>query len=103
MTMHLAFLKGARLPFCKVRRNPRKAVGRSSPRSPLQMEQLEERTLLDADLAIVKNDSPDPVVAGTAFSYSIVLTNNGPNDATGVTVNDTLPAGLTFNVAGSSS
>jgi uncharacterized repeat protein (TIGR01451 family) len=29
-------------------------------------------------------------------TFTITLTNNGPDPATGVTVQDTLPAGLTF-------
>ncbi|MEZ4617046.1 MAG: hypothetical protein R2867_16280 [Caldilineaceae bacterium] len=31
-----------------------------------------------ADLVIVKYDALDPMVAGTALTYTIVLTNNGP-------------------------
>lgn len=47
------------------------------------------------DLAITKVDSTDPVRAGRNLTYTITVTNNGPNPATGVTVNDTLPNGLT--------
>ncbi len=56
-----------------------------------------------ANLAVVKSDSSDPVVAGTSFSYSVQVTNNGPSNASGIRINDTLPAGLTFKTAGSSS
>jgi large repetitive protein len=49
-----------------------------------------------ADLSITKSDSPDPAVAGATLTYTIVATNNGPDDATGVTVTDVLPAGLDF-------
>ena len=49
-----------------------------------------------ADLTISKAGSPDPVVAGTALSYEIIVTNSGPSDATGVTVTDTLPPGVAF-------
>jgi uncharacterized repeat protein (TIGR01451 family) len=48
-----------------------------------------------ADLAIAKSDSPDPVVAGTTYSYVLTLGNRGPSAATDVTVSDTLPAGVT--------
>lgn len=47
-----------------------------------------------ADLRIVKADSPDPVAAGAALTYSIEVDNLGPNAATGVTVVDHLPQGV---------
>jgi uncharacterized repeat protein (TIGR01451 family) len=50
-----------------------------------------------ADLSIAKSGSPDPVVSGNALTYTIVATNNGPQDATGVTVTDLLPADVHFN------
>ncbi len=46
-----------------------------------------------ADLAITKTDSPDPVTVGSPLTYTITVTNNGPNQATSATVSDTLPAG----------
>jgi uncharacterized repeat protein (TIGR01451 family) len=64
-----------------------------------------ETTTVDprtADLKITKSDTPDPVVAGTSLTYDLTITNNGPFDASGVEVSDPLPAGLTFNTAGSS-
>ncbi len=49
------------------------------------------------DLAITKIDSRDPVEPGSTFSYTIEIANNGPSNATGVVVTDTLPAsGVTF-------
>ncbi len=53
----------------------------------------------EADLAITKIDSDDPVMEGAGFSYQLDVVNNGPSDATGVVVTDTLPAGLTFVAA----
>jgi uncharacterized repeat protein (TIGR01451 family) len=48
-----------------------------------------------ADLSVTKSDSPDPVPAGTSLTYTITVTNGGPSTATGVTVTDTLPPGVT--------
>src|SRR3989449_928478 len=48
------------------------------------------------DLAITKTDAPDPVVAGSPLTYTLMVTNNGPSSSTGATVVDTLPLGVTF-------
>ena len=48
------------------------------------------------DLAIDKSGTPDPVVAGEQLTYQLLVTNEGPSNATGVTVVDTLPAGVSF-------
>jgi uncharacterized repeat protein (TIGR01451 family) len=53
-----------------------------------------------ADLALTKTDSPDPVLAGANLTYTLTVTNNGPLDATGVTITDTLPGGVSFVSAG---
>jgi uncharacterized repeat protein (TIGR01451 family) len=49
-----------------------------------------------ADLAIVKTDSVDPVTAAAQFSYTLTVSNAGPEAATGVRVTDALPAALGF-------
>ncbi|HMS62462.1 MAG TPA: hypothetical protein PKD63_09300 [Solirubrobacteraceae bacterium] len=48
-----------------------------------------------ADLAIVKQGPPTAVAGGT-ITWQVIVTNRGPSIATGVTVADTLPAGLTL-------
>ena len=48
------------------------------------------------DLAVTKSDSRDPVSAGAQLTYTIGVTNNGPDPATGVTLVDTLPDGVAF-------
>jgi uncharacterized repeat protein (TIGR01451 family) len=50
----------------------------------------------EADLAITKTDSPDPVIAGNDLTYTVTVTNNGPDTATSVTVTDNLPTETTF-------
>lgn len=48
-----------------------------------------------ADLAIQKTASATTVVAGGTLTYTLVVTNAGPNMAPGVTVDDPLPAAVT--------
>ena len=49
-----------------------------------------------ADLGVAISASPDPVLVGNELLYSVVVTNNGPSDATQAVVVDQLPAGVTF-------
>jgi uncharacterized repeat protein (TIGR01451 family) len=49
-----------------------------------------------ADLQIVKTASAATVPVGSAVTYTLTVSNLGPNTATGVTVRDNLPAGVTF-------
>ncbi|MFN2545116.1 MAG: sortase [Actinomycetota bacterium] len=49
-----------------------------------------------ADLALTNGGSPDPASIGDDVTYHLVVTNNGPSDATNVQVSNTLPAGVTF-------
>ena len=44
----------------------------------------------------VTKTGPATVTAGTNATYTITLTNNGPNAAQGVVLTDLLPAGSTF-------
>ena len=49
-----------------------------------------------ADLSITKTASPDPVTTGDDLTYTVTVTNNGPDPATSVVVTDNLPAETTF-------
>lgn len=49
-----------------------------------------------ADLAVVVTGPTDPVAVGQDLTYQVKVTNNGPLDATGVVLTDTLPANVTF-------
>jgi uncharacterized repeat protein (TIGR01451 family) len=49
-----------------------------------------------ADLSIDKVADPDPVSPGQELTYTITVSNAGPDDADGVTVDDTLPSGVTL-------
>jgi len=48
------------------------------------------------DLAIAKSADPDPAVAGTGLTYTLVITNQGGGSATNVILSDTLPASATL-------
>lgn len=49
-----------------------------------------------ADLALTITDAPDPATVGAEVTYTLTVKNNGPLAATGVTLTDTLPAGVTL-------
>jgi len=50
-----------------------------------------------ADLAITKTaDATGPVDPGSQVVYTLDVTNNGPSQATGVTVTDVIPSGLAY-------
>jgi len=49
-----------------------------------------------ADLSVTKTDSPDPATLGENLTYSLTVTNNGPDLASGVSLSDTLPASVSF-------
>jgi uncharacterized repeat protein (TIGR01451 family) len=49
-----------------------------------------------ADLAVTNVDSADPVVAGVPYTYTVTVANGGPDDAPGVKLVDTLPAGMAY-------
>ncbi len=48
-----------------------------------------------ADLKITNTDGKIPYISGTTNTYTIVVTNDGPSNAPGSTVTNTLPAGVT--------
>jgi uncharacterized repeat protein (TIGR01451 family) len=55
-----------------------------------------------ADLSITKSGAPNPVLSGNRLTYALTVTNNGPQDATSVTVTDALPDSLHFDSVSSS-
>lgn len=49
-----------------------------------------------ADLSIVKSASVSEIIPGEEFTYTFKVTNHGPDNVTGITITDTLAAGLTY-------
>ena len=54
-----------------------------------------------ANLSIAKSANPSPVAAGFNLTYTLTVTNGGPDAASGVVVTDTLPGTVTFVSASS--
>ena len=53
------------------------------------------------DLAVSKVGSPNPVEAGNNIRWTmVVVTNNGPDTVTGITISDPIPAGHTLRRPG---
>ncbi len=50
-----------------------------------------------ADLSITKTAAPNPLCAGNILIYTLAVANSGPNQASPVTVLDSLPAGTTLS------
>jgi uncharacterized repeat protein (TIGR01451 family) len=53
-------------------------------------------TEYQADLRVTLSATPNPVVAGNTITYTITVTNLGPDTAGNVTLTDLLPPGTTF-------
>jgi uncharacterized repeat protein (TIGR01451 family) len=56
-------------------------------------------TLINAvtNLALNKRANPTIATPGAPLTYTLIITNNGPSNATGLVITDTLPAGVSFN------
>ncbi|MGI8904928.1 MAG: DUF11 domain-containing protein [Candidatus Sumerlaeaceae bacterium] len=61
-----------------------------------QTNQAAAGTAASTDLSIEKVASTSPIAAGEVETFTIIVTNNGPNAADGTVVNDALPSGATF-------
>jgi uncharacterized repeat protein (TIGR01451 family) len=60
------------------------------------MERMEDRTLMAADLRITLADQPTEVIAGHDMFYDVAVQNFGPDTATNVLVNMSLPQGTLY-------
>jgi uncharacterized repeat protein (TIGR01451 family) len=53
-------------------------------------------TPTSADLSVTKADAPDPVTVGQELTYTLTVSNAGPDSAADVSVTDVLPATVSF-------
>ncbi len=49
------------------------------------------------DLQVTLSDDPDPVTAGERLTYTLIIANAGPDEATGVALTATLPAEVVYS------
>ncbi|MDO8569206.1 MAG: DUF5011 domain-containing protein [bacterium] len=56
---------------------------------------------LSANLTVTKTSDKSTANVSDTVTYTVTLTNNGPNNATGVSLTDTIPSGLNFVSASS--
>ena len=61
-----------------------------------QCTDIDQQYIPEADLVTVKTDNQDFYVPGTDVIYTITVTNNGPDDAENVQINDALPQGISI-------
>src|SRR5262245_45508715 len=62
----------------------------------------DKSALAAANLTLTKSGSPDPVASRAALTYTVTVVNNGPANATEVTLTDPLPTEATFVSASAS-
>ena len=73
---------------------PRTAPLQALPSGGLVVAQSSETETQGADLTLTMEDNPDPVERGKPLTYTLTVTNNGPEPATGVEVRNTGSARL---------
>ena len=71
-------------------------IGNNAPGCNSNPDIIQACTVPSADLVLEKTDSSDPVAQGQTFTYTLTVTNNGPDSADTVVIAETLPAGLTL-------
>jgi uncharacterized repeat protein (TIGR01451 family) len=63
----------------------------------IEVDHLQFGPVASADLTLTKADTPDPITIGMGnLTYTLNVSNAGPDPATNVVLTDVLPAGMTF-------
>ena len=76
--------------------NTVRAVSDNDPVSSNNTASFVSSTNPSADLSLTKATTPSPLVAGQNATYTLTARNNGPSAATGVSVVDDLPTGVSY-------
>ncbi|MBE1562882.1 DUF11 domain-containing protein [Nonomuraea africana] len=81
--------------WARVRDNLARWAGRPVSTVPTKEESERIRAAINtADLGLTLTDAPDPAAAGEDLTWTVTVTNHGPNAATGTRVTVELPTGL---------
>lgn len=93
MTVRVAFLPGTR---GVVHNDARVSSGTFDDDLSDNLASIQTDVTGTADVSITKVGSPEPVVAGSELTYTMLVGNAGPSTANDVVLRDTLPAGTSF-------
>jgi uncharacterized repeat protein (TIGR01451 family) len=74
---------------------------RAAPRTDARCDIGAYEVVPEADVGVSQRDSSDPLLPGAPLTYTVVVTNNGPETATGIVLTDTLPASATLHTVAS--
>ena len=78
-------------------------VAADNDTNPANNTQVQQTTVVEgADLSLVKTDAPDPVIGGANVTYTLTVSNAGPNVSAGLRIIDNLSPSSTFVSAGGS-
>jgi uncharacterized repeat protein (TIGR01451 family)/CSLREA domain-containing protein len=72
---------------------------RGAPRTDAHCDMGAYEAVPEADMAVGVRDHPDPARVGAALTYAVVVTNTGPDTASGVVLTDTFSISATFGAA----
>lgn len=78
---------------------PRPADGNGDSNAICDIGATEVTPGTNADLAVRLSDAPDPIAVGATLSYTLSVTNHGPDPATGASLTLALPASAGFQSA----
>ena len=82
--------------------SPASGAATPDPNTGNNSSTVSQKVATRSDLSLTKTISSGAIVAGSAVTYQMVATNNGPSDTTNMVLTDPLPAGTTLVTANAS-